>query len=103
MCCAFVILVTLGPRFFSVLWWLVDQNKWNRTFDTFILPFLGVLFIPWTTLMYVIVAPGGVNGWDWLWIGLALLSDIASYASGGYNQRNRIPGYGSTTPSSPAQ
>jgi hypothetical protein len=45
--------------------------------------------------MYVAIAPGGVAGWDWLWMGLAVLADIASYAGGGYGNRNRIPGYSS--------
>ena len=58
MLCLGSALVTLGPRFFNVLWWLVDQNKWNRTFNTFIFPFLGILFIPWTILMYVLVCSG---------------------------------------------
>ena len=33
----------------------------------------------------------GVTGFDWLWIGLALIADIASY--GGGVGRQRIPGY----------
>jgi len=41
--------------------------------------------------MYVIVAPGGVNGFDWLWIGLMVAADIASY--GGGLGRKQVPGY----------
>ena len=41
--------------------------------------------------MYVIVAPGGVTGWDWLWLGLMLAADIFSY--GGGVGRKRIPNY----------
>ena len=41
--------------------------------------------------MYVIVAPGGIVSWDWLWLGLMLVADIASYTSGA--GRKRIPGY----------
>ena len=41
--------------------------------------------------MYVIVAPGGVFGWDWLWLGIMLLFDILWYTGG--VGRNRIPGY----------
>jgi hypothetical protein len=67
----------------------------NATFDTFLLPLLGFLFVPWTTLMYVIVFPGGIEGFDWFWIGLALLADVASYAGGAYGGRGRVPGYGS--------
>ncbi len=95
MCCAFTVLVFLGPRALIALWWLADQVRFNITFDTWIWPLLGFLFVPWLTLMYVLVAPGGIVGFDWLWLGLALLADIASYAGGGYGNRNRMPGYSS--------
>lgn len=42
------------------------------------------------TLMYVIVYP--VHGFDWVFLGLALLADIVSY-SGGALDRRRVPGY----------
>ena len=46
--------------------------------------------VPWTTLMYVLVAPGGLNGLDFLWLALAVILDIASYSSGGvYGKRRR--------------
>ena len=54
-------------------------------------PVLGIVFLPWTTLMYVIVAPGGVVGWDWLRVGLMLAADIASYV-GGYGRKS-TPSY----------
>jgi hypothetical protein len=44
--------------------------------QNFIWPLLGVLFIPFTTLMYVIVYPRGIKGPDWLWLGLVLAIDI---------------------------
>jgi hypothetical protein len=93
VCCFFTILVLLGPRAGILVWWLVDQNLWSRVYDTFIIPFLGFLFLPWTTLMYVIVAPGGIDGFDWVWIGLAVVADLASYSGGAYGNRGRMPGY----------
>ena len=94
MCCLFTVLVLLGPRAGIILWWLYDQNLWSRVYDTFIIPFLGFLFVPWLTLMYMFVAPGGIDGFDWLWLGLGLLADIATYSGGGYGNRARIPGMG---------
>jgi hypothetical protein len=41
--------------------------------------------------MYVLVSPGGILGFDWLWLGLMLVADLASY--GGGIGRKRIPGY----------
>ena len=46
--------------------------------------------------MAVIVAPGGIEGFDWVWLALGVAADIASYAGGGYGNRNRIPGYAGT-------
>lgn len=92
--CLFLTLLFLGPRAGILFWWILEPVRWSATFDTFIWPFLGFLFLPWTTLMYVIVAPLGVEGLDWLWIGLAVLADAASYASGAVGGRGRVPGYG---------
>jgi hypothetical protein len=93
MCCLAATLLLLGPRFGIILWWILDPVRWNVTFDTFILPFLGFIFLPWTVLMYVVVFPGGVDGFDWVWLGFGLLADIFSYAGGGYTNRDRMPGY----------
>jgi hypothetical protein len=94
MCCAFAILVTLGPRFLGAIWWLVNPALWSLTFKgSWFWPLLGLLFLPWTTLMYILVAPGGVVGFEWVWIGLAVFADIASYSGSAYGNRDRIPGY----------
>jgi hypothetical protein len=87
--CLFLILLLLGPRSAILIWWLVEPVRWDATFGSFIVPFLGFLFLPWTTLMYVIVAPGGLLGLDLLWMALAVLADIASYAGGGVYGRGR--------------
>ena len=93
MCCLAAALLLLGPRFGILIWWLIDQPLWNRAFDTFLWPLLGFIFLPWTTLMYVVVFPGGVDGFDWIILGIGLIADIASYTGGAYDQRERISGY----------
>ena len=92
--CLFLSLIFFGPRTVILLWWLIEPIRWSAAFDTFFIPFLGALFIPWTTLMYVLVQPGGVTGWDLLWLGFALAADIASVAGGAIGGRGRVPGYG---------
>ena len=72
--CVFVVLLFFGPRSAIVLWWLFDSLRFDVTFSSFWVPFVGFLLAPWTTLMYVVVAPGGVNGFDWVWLGLASCS-----------------------------
>ncbi|NOX61110.1 MAG: hypothetical protein GXP42_04070 [Chloroflexi bacterium] len=91
MCCLFTTLVLFGPRLGILVWWLIQPIRWQATFETFLWPFLGFLFAPWTTLMYVLVFPGGIVGFDWIWLALGLLADIASYSGGAYTGRERIP------------
>lgn len=93
MCCLFTTLVLFGPRLAILIWWLLQPLRWQAAFTSFIWPLLGFLFLPWTTLMYVIVAPGGVTGFDWVWLGLMFIADIGSYGGGAYGNRNRIPGF----------
>jgi hypothetical protein len=98
MCCFFAILLFLGPRVAGILWWLVQPGIWSAAFSgNLIWPILGLVFLPWLTLMYVLVAPGGIEGWDWLWLGLALAGDVAGYAGGAKN-RSSVPGMGGATP-----
>jgi hypothetical protein len=94
MCCFFTVLVFLGPRVAGAIWWLVQPRSWQAAFNgSWLWPVLGLIFIPWTTLMFVIVAPLGVTGFEWVWLGLGLVADIASYSGGGYGNRKRL-GYG---------
>jgi hypothetical protein len=94
MCCFFTILVFLGPRFAGIIWWIAAPARWVGAvgaFNSAIWPILGIIFLPWATLMYVLVAPGGVTGFDWVWLILAIIGDVAMYSGGGYGNRDRIP------------
>ena len=90
MCCLVTIFLLLGPRAGILVWWLLDMRRWSLTFPNFIIPLLGSIFLPWTTIVYVLVFPFGVSGLDWLWLVLAFLVDIGSLAGGGYGNRNRF-------------
>jgi hypothetical protein len=99
MCCFFATLVFFGPRLAFLIYWLIAPVRVNAAFAAFNLPWLvgiaALIFAPWTALMYVIVFP--LNGWDWLWIGLAIGCDVASYI-GGYHNRRSVPMYPETAP-----
>jgi hypothetical protein len=96
MCCFFATLLFFGPRLAFLIYWLIPYGRLKiaATFNTFIWPLLGLIFLPWTTLMYTIVyTPGtgmwsGINGFDWLWLGLALLADIAGYVGGAARRKD---------------
>ena len=89
MCCIASVLLLFGPRFGIILWWIYNPHRWDRAFDTALWPILGLIALPWTTLMYVAVEPRGVEGFDWFWIALALLADIVSYSGSAYGNRER--------------
>ena len=91
--------LTAFTAFFSrmvlLIFWISRPVAWNATFSTAILPCLGFLFLPFTTMVYawLMQGVGGIQGIDWLWLGLALFSDVATIASAGYANRQAIPGY----------
>ena len=89
--CLLLILALLGPRAAMLIWWLASPNRWELAFDSYIVPFLGFVLFPWTTLMWVVVAPTGVHSFDYLWLGLALAIDLGSYvgSSGVRSSRQR--------------
>ena len=87
MCCFFSALIIAGPRLGILVWWLLDPTRWDAAFSSFWWALLGFIFAPWTTLMWVSVATGGVVGFDWIILGLGVLADIASYSANGYERR----------------
>jgi len=90
MCCVLTVLLVVGPRAAILIWWLLDPRRWQITFPSFIVPLLGFILLPFTTLAYVLVAPGGVVGFNWVWLVLALLIDLGGQGGGAYRNRDRM-------------
>ena len=95
MCCLLTSLFLLGPRVAIVVWWLLQPARWQVAFhNVFVWPVLGLIFLPWTTLAYVLAAPlGTLSGGCWLLVVLGLLADLISYTGGGYGNRDRARRY----------
>jgi len=100
MCCISTIFLVFISRIAIVVWWLVDPQRFNLAFKNLVLPgnytipvwvltLLGGIFVPWTTLAFLLVVPGGVVGYDWIVLGVAFLIDLAGH-SGGYRHRDRL-------------
>lgn len=94
MCCIFASLVFVGPRFAILVWWIIDQVRWAAAFDNFFVAFVGWLFVPWTTITYVLVYPNGITGFDWIILGLGIAADFFSWTSGGWSGRRYRAHYG---------
>lgn len=91
-------LVTVLARLALLVVWVFTplmSRAFHGGIEGFLLPLVGFLLLPLTTLVYVLVyvAGSGVTGWSWLWVILALLVDLGSHGSGAYANRHRIPGY----------
>ena len=99
MCCFFTALVFFGPRLGFLVYWLLAPIRVSTAFAAFnfqwLVGILGLIFAPWTALMYVIVFP--LNGFDWIWLGLGIAADVFSYV-GAYHNRQQVPGYPENDP-----
>lgn len=87
MGCLFVMFAALAPRLGVFLIWLARPQLVDAAFDTFIIPLAGIIFLPFTTLMYLLLyTPGvGLSGWDLLWLGLAVVLDVGHLGASSYN------------------
>lgn len=92
MCGCFV--VALGaffPRVALILIWIFNWPFVLRPFESqWILPAIGVVVLPYTTLVYVLLWNwlNGVNGFAWFFVVLAFLVDIGAWVGGA---RSRAP------------
>lgn len=102
MGCLLVLLSAFAPRLVVVFAWIARPAYVDSVFDTFILPLLGLIFLPFTTLMWLLVGapPQGVQGLDWLWIVLAVLLDLSHYANT-WEQRGTVQAGVGRNPSPP--
>ncbi len=92
MCgCIFALGAAFFPRLGVLALWLFTPLV-SRAFDTIIVPILGIIFLPFTTLIYVLVwhPVVGVTGWGWVWVILAFLFDLGAYAGSGFGNRRRL-------------
>ncbi len=80
-------------RFFLFFAWLARPIAFQAAFGgSWILPCLGIMVLPFTTFMYLLlVTNGGISGFDYVWLGLSVLLDIAGAGAAAANNRNYIP------------
>ena len=84
MPCLIALVALISPRFALVLVAIFD-DRIVRAFDgNEILPIVGWLLLPWTTLMWVLAwAPvSGVSSIGWVFVALGVLLDLGSIFGG---------------------
>lgn len=82
MCCFALLAGVLGPRVALAAWWIFG-DKVDAAFDSWIWPLLGLVFLPWTTIFYVIAWTPvvGVDDAEWLFVALGVALDVMSYGA----------------------
>lgn len=93
MGCLFAIFAGMFPRLGILLIWLARPVIFSAAFGgSWLWALLGIFFLPFTTLMYVLIwAPSGnISGFDWLWLFLAVLIDLGAIGGSGYANKDRL-------------
>ncbi|MGQ9682854.1 MAG: hypothetical protein ACUVX9_09980 [Anaerolineae bacterium] len=90
MACFLLLLAAFAPRLVLLLLWIFTPLV-TRAIGGLLLPLVGLIFLPFTTLFYVLAwnPATGVSGAAWLWVFLGLLLDISAYGGGAYGRRRR--------------
>ena len=83
MGCLFAVFAGLFPRAADIILWIARPSYFSAAFGgSWFWPLLGLVFLPWTTLIYILVAApvGGISFWGWLMVGLGVISDLTAHA-----------------------
>lgn len=90
MCGCFVVAMgAFFPRVAIVLLWLFSPWVDLAFKNEFLVPLLGLIFLPYTTLTYVLFFwwLGPVEGFTWFFVVLAFVADVGSWTAGARSRR----------------
>ena len=100
-CCLGVLLLGGAPRIALAIWWFLDPARIAATFANWpvtagsitapqwVWPLAGLLLLPWTTIAFVFVSPGGITTIEWVILAVAFLLDLSTHGGSGraYNRQ----------------
>jgi len=91
VCCVLILLAFFTPRIVLFILWIFT-NYLSRAYEGFLLPFLGFLFLPATTLAYAIAQNelGGLSGFGLIVVLVGLAVDIGLLGGGARQRRSAI-------------
>ena len=78
--CLIGLTAAVAPRVLLVLAWIF-ADRWVLVWKgDFLVPLLGIIFLPYTTIMYMLVwTPDGIAGFAWMWILLGVILDLMKW------------------------
>jgi hypothetical protein len=89
--CLFALFAGFFPRIALVIVWIATDLV-DRAFSTWVVPLLGLIFLPFTTLVYALLWIPGVHlgGGRWIWVALAFAAELVGYAGTARTNRERM-------------
>jgi hypothetical protein len=69
------------PRLFILGFWIFSKDL-GEAFSSWIIPALGFVIAPWTTLAYAFmwaITSKSVDGWEWSVVALGVIVDLVTY------------------------
>ena len=94
--CLLAFSAAIAPRLVLILAWIFS-DRWPLVWQgDWILPLLGIIFLPYTTIMYMLsvtVLPGGettIENFGWLWIILGLFLDFMKWSQMFANRKEAV-------------
>jgi hypothetical protein len=88
MGCLLAVIAAICPRI--LMFFILLTSDWfSRAYDTFIWPFLGFLFMPYTTLAYMAAMLNNHHSVDGWWAALMIIAIISDLSSGAYEIEKR--------------
>lgn len=95
--CLLAFAAAAAPRLVLILAWIFS-DRWSVVWSNWLVPLVGIIFAPYTTIMYLLVwSPAGLQGFDWVWLGLGVVLDIMKWGQI-VNNRKGVPGYSRAYP-----
>ncbi|HLF61281.1 MAG TPA: hypothetical protein VI980_08900 [Acidimicrobiia bacterium] len=92
--CFLVILLAISPRLAMVGIWLMTDWE-DRAFNGSLIPILGIIFLPWTTVCWTIgyvLSGDGAVPWGIMGLIIGVFADVMSYAGSAKPVRNSYQG-----------
>jgi hypothetical protein len=83
VCCLALVAGFIGPRIAFALLWIFDTSRIDAAFSSWVWPLLGLLFFPWTILLYTLAwgPVNGVHGAGWIAVVIGVFLDLATYSA----------------------
>lgn len=91
MPCLLLFVILLSPRITLVLMWLFSTYLQRAFHGGFMLPLIGFVFLPLTTIVYAWELNSGMptEGINLLWLLIAVVIDLGGLGGGAHRQSRR--------------